>query len=99
MAFNATDMLCEYLADHRLTPEVCRASCDIANYTRAVEEAQAISASPYPKIVISASGMPTSGRMLHTPKPFAPDPKNPIVFSRSQPPGTRGRAQYQGGRE
>src|SRR3546814_7678630 len=26
MAINATDMLCAYLADHRLTPEVCRAS-------------------------------------------------------------------------
>src|SRR3546814_968341 len=31
MAINATDMLCEYLADHRLTPEVCRASCDISD--------------------------------------------------------------------
>src|SRR3546814_4541614 len=65
MAINATDMLCEYLADHRLTPEVCRASCDIATYTREVEQSKAIRARPYPKIVISANGMATGGRVLH----------------------------------
>src|SRR3546814_6446549 len=63
MAINATDMLCEYLADHRLPPEVCRASCDIATYTREVETSKAISANPYPKIVITACGMETSGRV------------------------------------
>ncbi|SCW91000.1 metallo-beta-lactamase family protein [Sphingobium faniae] len=99
MAINATDMLCEYLADHRLTPEVCRASCDIATYTREVEQSKAISASPYPKIVISASGMATGGRVLHHLKTFAPDHKNTIVFSGFQAAGTRGRAMLEGARE
>ena len=99
MAINATDMLCEYLADHRLTPEVCRASCDIATYTREVEQSKAISASPYPKIVISASGMATGGRVLHHLKAFAPDRKNTIVFSGFQAAGTRGRAMLEGARE
>src|SRR3546814_11959833 len=99
MAINATDMLCEYLADHRLTPEVCRASCDIATYTREVEQSKAISASPYPKIVISASGMATGGRVLHHLKAFAPDRKNTIVFSGFQAAGTRGRAMLAGARE
>src|SRR3546814_2876598 len=99
MAINVTDMLCEYLADHRLTPEVCRASCDIATYTREVEQSKAISASPYPKIVISASGMATGGRVLHHLKAFAPDRKNTIVFSGFQAAGTRGRAMLEGARE
>src|SRR3546814_13563452 len=84
-------MLCEYLADHRLTPEVCRASCDIATYTREVEQSKAISESPYPKIVISASGMATGGRVLHHLKAFAPDRKNTIVFSGFHAAGIRGR--------
>src|SRR3546814_11313485 len=99
MASNATDMLCEYLADHRLTPEVCRASCDIATYTREVEQSKAITASPYPKIVISASGMATGGRVLHHLKAFAPDHKNTILFSGFQAAGTRGRAMLEGARE
>src|SRR3546814_8695192 len=57
------------------------------------------SASPYPKIVISASGMATGGRVLHHLKAFAPDRKNTIVFSGFQAAGTRGRAMLEGARE
>lgn len=99
MAINATDMLCDHLEDHRLTPQVCRESCDIAIYTREVEQSKAITASPYPKIVISASGMASGGRVLHHLKAFAPDRKNSIVFSGFQAAGTRGRAMLEGARE
>lgn len=99
MAINATDLLCEHLDDHRLTPQVCRDACDIAIYTREVEQSKAISANPYPKIVISASGMATGGRVLHHLKAFAPDHRNSIVFSGFQAAGTRGRAMLEGARE
>jgi metallo-beta-lactamase family protein len=99
MAINATDLLCEHLADHRLTPQVCRDACGIAIYTREVEQSKAISANSYPKIVISASGMATGGRVLHHLKAFAPDRRNSIVFSGFQAAGTRGRAMLEGARE
>jgi metallo-beta-lactamase family protein len=99
MAINATDLLCEHLSDHRLTPQVCREVCDIAVYTREVEESKAITTSPYPKVVISASGMATGGRVLHHLKSFAPDRKNSIVFSGFQAAGTRGRAMVEGAGE
>lgn len=99
MAINASDMLCEYLDDHRLSAEVCRASCAIATYTREVEQSKAITASPYPKIIISASGMATGGRVLHHLKAFAPDRRNTILFSGFQAAGTRGRAMLEGARE
>jgi len=99
MAINATDLLCKHLSDHRLTPQVCRDACDIATYTREVEQSKAITASPYPKIVISASGMATGGRVLHHLKTFAPDHKNTILFSGFQAAGTRGRAMLEGARE
>jgi len=99
MAINATDLLHAHRKDHRLIPEICDAICKIATYTREVEESKAITASRYPKVVISASGMATGGRVLHHLKVFAPDPKNTVLFSGFQAAGTRGRAMLQGAKE
>lgn len=99
MAIDATDLLHAHRADHRLTPAECSAVCSIATYTRDVEGSKAITASPYPKVVISASGMATGGRVLHHLKAFAPDPRSTILFSGYQAAGTRGRAMLQGARE
>lgn len=99
MAISASEMLCAHLDDHRLSPEICRAACAIATYTRDVEDSKAITRSVYPKIVISASGMATGGRVLHHLKAFAPDRKNTILFSGFQAAGTRGRAMLEGARE
>lgn len=99
MAISATDLLHGHRDDHRLSPEDCDAICGIATYTRDVEGSKAITASPYPKVVISASGMATGGRVLHHLKAFAPDQKNTILFSGFQAAGTRGRAMLQGARE
>ncbi|MFC3101434.1 MBL fold metallo-hydrolase [Altererythrobacter lauratis] len=99
MAINASEMLCSFMDDHRLSAQVCRDSCAIATYTREVEESKAITFSPYPKIVISASGMATGGRVLHHLKAFAPDHKNTILFTGFQAAGTRGRAMLEGARE
>jgi len=99
MAIDATDLLHAHRDDHRLTPEECKAICSIATYTRDVDGSKAITASPYPKVVISASGMATGGRVLHHLKAFAPDSRNTILFSGFQAAGTRGRAMLQGARE
>lgn len=53
----------------------------------------------YPRIIISASGMATGGRVLHHLKAMAPDPKNHIVFPGFQVAGTRGNTLVTGGRE
>lgn len=99
MAIDATDLLHAHHADHRLTPEDCTAICAVATYTRDVEGSKAITASPYPKVVVSASGMATGGRVLHHLKAFAPNAKNTILFSGFQAAGTRGRAMVQGAGE
>jgi len=99
MAINATDLLHAHRDDHRLPPEVCGAVCDVATYTRDVEGSKAITGSPYPKVVISASGMATGGRVLHHLKAYAPDHKNTILFSGFQAAGTRGRAMVRGARQ
>ena len=99
MAISATKLLHAHRDDHRLSPDDCDSVCDVATYTRDVEASKEISASSFPKVVISASGMATGGRVLHHLKAFASDRKNTILFSGFQAAGTRGRAMLQGARE
>ncbi|QZY44693.1 MULTISPECIES: MBL fold metallo-hydrolase RNA specificity domain-containing protein [Mycolicibacterium] len=92
MAINASDLLGAFPRDHRLPPEVYDDMCALATYTRDTDESKKITASREPKIVISASGMATGGRILHHLKAFAPDPRNTIIVTGYQVPGTRGRS-------
>lgn len=99
MATNATDLVCRHLEDQKLSAETWHQTCAIATYVRETEESKALSANPIPKVIISASGMATGGRVLHHIKAFGPDPRNTILFSGFQVPGTRGRALVDGARQ
>ena len=99
MAINASELLGTYSRDHRLGPEVYESMCAMAEYTRDPEQSMKISASTEPKIVISASGMATGGRILHHLKAFAPDPRNTIMITGYQVPGTRGASIIAGERQ
>lgn len=99
MAINVSNLLRTYRHDHRLSPEVYEAMCDMAHYTQDSEQSKDISTSAAPKIVISASGMATGGRILHHLKAFAPDPRNTIMLTGYQAPGTRGRSIVDGAKE
>ena len=99
MAINASELLGTYSRDHRLGPEVYESMCAMAEYTRDPEQSMKISASTEPKIVISASGMATGGRILHHLKAFAPDPRNTIMITGYQVPGTRGASIIAGDRQ
>ncbi|MFM9035133.1 MAG: MBL fold metallo-hydrolase RNA specificity domain-containing protein [Mycobacterium sp.] len=99
MAINASELLRTHQRDHRLTPEVYEGMCAMAGYARDPEQSKQISASREPKIIISASGMATGGRILHHLKAFAPDPRNTIMLTGYQVPGTRGAAIAAGQRE
>jgi metallo-beta-lactamase family protein len=99
MAIEASGMLCSHMTDHRLAPEVWRAVCSMATYTRETEASKELSRSSMPKVIISASGMATGGRVLHHIKAYASDRRNMILFSGFQAAGTRGRDMVQGARE
>jgi metallo-beta-lactamase family protein len=92
MAVDAGEIFCRYLADHRLSAQQCRQSCAVAHYVRTVDESKELTASTLPKVIISASGMATGGRVLHHLKHYAPDPKNTLLFAGFQAAGTRGAA-------
>ena len=92
MAIDASEIFCDHLADHRLSAAQCRAACRVATYVRHAEESKALDQNVVPKVIVSASGMATGGRILHHLKHFAPDPRNAILFTGFQAGGTRGAA-------
>jgi metallo-beta-lactamase family protein len=96
MALDASEIFCRDTEDHKLSEAECRRACAVARYIRGVEESKALTANPLPKVIISASGMATGGRVLHHLKRYAPDPKNTILFAGFQAGGTRGAAMLSG---
>ncbi len=96
MAIDASDIFCKHIKDHRLSPTECRATCSVARYVRESAESKALDTNLMPKVIVSASGMATGGRVLHHLKHLAPDPRNTILFSGFQAGGTRGEAMTHG---
>jgi metallo-beta-lactamase family protein len=69
----------------------------VATYVRSREDSEALDRTNHlPKVIISASGMATGGRVLHHLKRYAPDARNSIVFVGYQAGGTRGAAMVEG---
>ncbi|MCC5792101.1 MAG: MBL fold metallo-hydrolase [Legionellaceae bacterium] len=90
MATNVTKLFYLYHTLHKLSDKEARDVCQTAKYVRDVEESKRIGSLNFPRVIISASGMATGGRVLHHLKHLAPDHRNSIVFSGFQAPGTRG---------
>jgi len=90
MAINATNIFHAHLGEHRLTKEQCSATCNVATYVRLAEDSKALDHNSMPKIIISASGMATGGRILPHLKNFASDRRNAVLFVGFQAGGTRG---------
>jgi metallo-beta-lactamase family protein len=98
MAVDASEIFCKFRSDHLLSYEECKRTCAVATYIRSVEDSKRLSDSPVPKVIISASGMATGGRVLHHLKRFAPDQRSTILFAGYQAEGTRGAAMISGTR-
>jgi metallo-beta-lactamase family protein len=64
---------------------------DMLSYTRSVEESKAINQHPGPLIVLSASGMAETGRILHHLRNNIGDPRNTILITSWMAPDTLGR--------
>ena len=96
MAIDASELFVRFAGAHKLTTAQARAACAVATYTRHGEESRELDVDRTPKIIISASGMATGGRVLHHLKTYAPDARNAIVFAGFQAGGTRGAAMLAG---
>ena len=98
MAIEASELFVKHADEEKLSVSEARAVCAVARFVTSVEESKALDADRTPKVIISASGMATGGRVLHHLKVFAPDPRNTILFAGFQAGGTRGYAMTKGAR-
>lgn len=92
MAIDATELLHRHMSDHRLPKDLCREVCAVAAYTRTIEESKQLDGNHnnMPRIIVSASGMATGGRVLHHLKHYLGDARNTILLAGFQAAGTRG---------
>lgn len=101
MAVDATRIYSDHLNDLSLDTDLVedgrsRLFPNNVHFHRSVEESKHLNELPGPRIVISASGMLTAGRVLHHLKRLLPDKRNLIMLAGYQAAGTRGRAMVEG---
>lgn len=90
MAIDATELLLKHSNEHRLSAEECKEICHSVTYVQTPDESKAIDLDRSLKIIISASGMMSGGRVLHHLKVYGPNPLNTILMTGFQASGTRG---------
>ncbi len=92
MAVSATELLCKHSVDHRLSQGLCQEVCEAAKYVRTRDESKALDGNHngVPKVIISASGMATGGRVLHHLAHYLGDHRSTVVLAGFQASGTRG---------
>jgi metallo-beta-lactamase family protein len=90
MAINSTGLFARHLEAHRLDATQVHAMDSVAKMTRTTDESKAIALQYGPKVILSASGMATGGRVLHHLAKYLPDHRNMVVLTGYQAPGTRG---------
>ncbi|MFN7634580.1 MAG: MBL fold metallo-hydrolase RNA specificity domain-containing protein, partial [Acetobacteraceae bacterium] len=95
MAQEASDIFTAHPGAHRLSYAEARRAFAVARYVRDADESRALD-NPVPKVIVSAAGMATGGRVLHHLKVFAPDRRNTILMTGFQAGGTRGAAMLAG---
>ncbi len=98
MAINATEIFLRHHKDQRLSRKQLKLMDSHIKYVRTAEESKVVTASVVPKVVISASGMATGGRVLHHLAEYAPDHRSAVVLAGFQAGGTRGAALLAGAR-
>jgi metallo-beta-lactamase family protein len=96
MAIDAGDIFRRHTEDHRMDALQAREALAVARPIRSPDDSETMDSNPQPKVIISASGMATGGRVLHHLKTYAPDPRNTILFVGFQAGGTRGAAMVAG---
>jgi metallo-beta-lactamase family protein len=101
MATDVTELYMKHSRFHRLTPEQCiKYLRDDVHFVRTPEESKKLDETGLgARIIISASGMATGGRVLHHLGALGGDERNVILFAGFQAAGTRGAALVSGAEE
>lgn len=92
MAVDATTLYRARPDEHRIDERDYSEMYELATMVSSVDDSKLLNLRGGPMIIISASGMLTGGRVLHHIAAFGDDPRNAIVLTGYQAPGTRGGA-------
>ena len=90
MAVDTTELFARHVGEHRLGRVELAAMARCTTLVRSVEESKALARLHGPRVILSASGMATGGRVLHHLALYAGDHRNMIVLTGHQAGGTRG---------
>ncbi len=99
MAIAATELTLTHRKLLRVSAREIATLKEGVRFVETAAQSQRLTASRYPGVIISASGMATGGRVLHHLQVMAPDSKHHIVFPGFQVAGTRGAKLVAGERE
>jgi metallo-beta-lactamase family protein len=99
MALAATELYRRHAAQLRVPRREMATLTEGVRLVATVQQSMRVVASSHPRVVVSASGMATGGRVLHHLKALAPDARNSIVLAGFQVGGTRGARLAAGERE
>jgi metallo-beta-lactamase family protein len=99
MATSATSLYLQHRKLLRISVIEAKGLTDGVTFVAGPKESQALIRSDQPKIIISASGMATGGRVLNHLVKIAPNPRHSIVLPGYQVPGTRGATLVTGAKE
>ncbi len=90
MAVDTTGLFGQYARDHCLTHADLVAMAHGTTLVRDVEDSKALARLHGPRVILSASGMATGGRVLHHLALYAGDHRNMVILTGHQAGGTRG---------
>jgi metallo-beta-lactamase family protein len=90
MAVHTTGLFAHHMGEHRLDHTQVREMEAAAHMVTSVEQSKAVARRYGPKVILSASGMATGGRVLHHLALHLGDHRNMVLLTGYQAPGTRG---------
>ncbi len=101
MAVDTTKIYSRHLDEHHLDEDVFADGRNTlfpkhVELCKSVQSSKALNHAEGPRIIISASGMLTAGRVVHHLKRLVRSPRNLVVLAGYQAPGTRGRKLLEG---
>jgi metallo-beta-lactamase family protein len=107
LAINITDIFRQHsecfdketIAFIRDDPHGAALGFEMLQYTRSVDESKAINRTSDPAVVISASGMAETGRILHHLRNNVENPKNSVLITSWMAPHTLGRRLKEGAKK
>lgn len=90
MAVHTTELFDKHVGEHCLSRAELQAMARSTTLVHSVDESKALARLHGPRVILSASGMATGGRVLHHLQLHAGDHRNMIILTGHQAGGTRG---------